>query len=70
MNKMLYDDYICLMVFRAGHPVGYLKRSGAAAAAIRQKKQRRCAYRYSNKKVVPLPLLACKTAAAAACQCR
>ena len=40
----------------------YLKSS--AAAAIWQKKQRRC--RYLNKKVVPLPLLAYKTAAAAA----
>ena len=32
----------------------YLKSSGAAA------------YRYSNKKVAPLPLLACKTVSAAA----
>ena len=40
------------------------------ASAIWQKKQWRCAYRYSNKKVAPLPLLACKTAAAARCRCR
>ena len=45
----------------------YLKSSGAAAAAVRQKKSSgTAAYRYSNKKVAPLPLLASKTAAAAA----
>ena len=42
----------------------YLKSSGAAA--IKQKSSGAAAYRYSNKKVAPLPLLACKTAAAAA----
>ena len=42
----------------------YLKSSGAAA--VRQKSSGAAAYRYSNKKVAPLPLLACKTAAAAA----
>ena len=39
---------------RAGHPLFGKKSSGAAA------------YCYSNKKVAPLPLLACKTTAAAA----
>ena len=47
---------------RAGHPLLeplplYGKKSSGTAA-----------YRYLNKKVVPLPLLACKTAAA--CRCR
>ena len=42
----------------------YLKSSGAAA--IWQKSSCAAAYRYTNKKVAPLPLLACKTAAAAA----
>ena len=46
----------------------YLKTSGAAA--IWQNSSGAAAYRYSNKKVAPLPLLACKTAAAAACRCR
>ena len=48
----------------------YMKSSGAAAAAIWQKKQRRCRLSLLKKKVAPLPLLACKTAAAAVCRCR
>ena len=43
-----------------------LKSSGAAAAAFGQKSNGDAVYRYSNKKVVPLLLFACKTAVAAA----
>ena len=45
-------------IIRAGYPLLGKKSSGLAA------------YRYSNKKVAPLPLLECKTAVAAACPCR
>ena len=64
-----YVTHCCNMSYavdRAGHPL--FKSSGAAA--IRQKSSGAAACRYLNKKVAPLPLLAHKTAAAAAGRCR
>ena len=66
---------------RAGHPLlevwyrllilgtlGILAELGTRYLPLFGKKScGAAAYRYSNKKVAPLPLLACKTAAAAAC---
>ena len=55
---------------RAGHQVLEKKtvfgKNGLGTRYLAKKSSGAAAYRYSNKKVAPLPLPACKTAAAAA----